>query len=170
MLARMRGASRVIVAGRGVERLSKARQLGADVTVDILQHDLKNVVSEVTGRSGPTVIIVAAPVHSAQAQAIELAAVGGRINLFAGLPKEHPFVELDVNAIHYKELIVTGTTGCSTDDCRRAADLVSSRKVDLSPLVTQRFPLESAREAFTAAIDPAQLKVVLQPSRERAIS
>jgi L-iditol 2-dehydrogenase len=163
MLAHIRGASRIIVADKAPERLSKARQLGAGITVDISQEDLASVVSEVTGGLGASVIIVAAPVHAAQAQAIHLAAVGGRINLFAGLPKEKPTVELDANAIHYKELIVTGTTGCSTDDCRRAADLVGSRKIDLSPLVTQRFPLEAAVDAFAAATHPSQLKVVLQP-------
>ncbi|MGD0578597.1 MAG: hypothetical protein ABSC08_06690, partial [Bryobacteraceae bacterium] len=68
------------------------------------------------------------------------------------------------NLIHYKELIVTGTTGCSTDDCRRSMDLISSGKVDLGPLISGRYGLDRALEAFTAARTGNVLKVVLHLS------
>jgi L-iditol 2-dehydrogenase len=70
---------------------------------------------------------------------------------------------LDSNAIHYKELTVTGTTACSTADCRQAVDIVSAGIVDLSTLISRRFPLSQAVEAFAVAEDRASLKVVLQP-------
>ncbi len=75
-------------------------------------------------------MIVAAPAAAAQAAALELAAPGGRINFFAGLPRDGSRVELDTNLIHYKELLVTGTTACTTDDCREALELVLSGAVD----------------------------------------
>ena len=46
---------------------------------------------------------------AAQRQALELAAPGGHVNFFAGLARGSG-VELDTNLIHYKELVVTGTT------------------------------------------------------------
>ncbi len=116
-----------------------------------------------SGGRGADVVIVAAPVHAAQETAIELAAIGGRINLFGGLPKDRPHIQLDSNRVHYKELVVTGTTACSTADCRQAAELVNAGVVDLSDLVSQRFPLSEAVAAFAAAGDGTNLRVTLVP-------
>ena len=84
-------------------------------------------------------IIVAAPSHQAQEQALQLAAIGGRINFFGGLPKDRPTIQFDSNLVHYKELVVTATTACSTADCRQAAEIVNSGRVDLSDLISARF-------------------------------
>jgi L-iditol 2-dehydrogenase len=94
---------------------------------------------------------------------LRLAAIGGRISFFAGLPKDRPAINFDSNLVHYKELVVTATTACSTFDCRRAAQIVNSGRIDLSALVSQRFPLAQAAPAFAAAEDRKFLKVVLEP-------
>ena len=109
---------------------------------------------------------MAAPSHKAQEDALQLAAIGGRINLFGGLPKDRPTINFDSNVMHYKELRVTGTTACSTADCRRAAAIVGSGRVDLSGLVSARYPLSEVLDAFRAAEDRRSLKIVLQPWRE----
>lgn len=137
--------------------------MGADQVVDPVEQDLQAIVLEQSGGRGADVVIVAAPVHAAQQAAIQVAAIGGRINLFGGLPKDQPTVSLDSNAIHYKELIVTGTTACSTADCWQAAQIVAAGLVDLSALISRRFPLKEAVPAFGAAEDRGSLKVVLQP-------
>jgi hypothetical protein len=98
-----------------------------------------------------------------QVAALELAAPGGRVNFFAGLPRDGSRVELDTNLIHYKELLVTGTTACTTEDCREALELVLSGAVDTAQLVTARRPLAEAAEAFAAARSGEQLKVVVEP-------
>ncbi len=108
-------------------------------------------------------VIVAAPSHAAQEAALRLAAIGGRINFFGGLPKDKPFIQLDANLVHYKELLVTGTTACSTFDCRQAAEIINSGRIDLSGLVSARFPLGQALQAFAAAEDRSALKIVLEP-------
>ena len=95
--------------------------------------------------------------------AVHIAAIGGRINFFGGLPKDRPTLTLDANLVHYKELRVTGTTACSTQDCRQAAAIVNARRIDLAPLISARFPLADALDAFKAAEDRISLKVVLQP-------
>ena len=94
---------------------------------------------------------------------MQLAAIGGRINFFGALPKDRPAIEFDSNIVHYKELLVTGTTACSTSDCWRAAEIVNSGKIDLSPVISARFPLEQAGEAFAAAEDRKSLKIVINP-------
>ncbi|KAA3644707.1 MAG: hypothetical protein DWQ07_14950 [Chloroflexi bacterium] len=163
MLAKARGAARVVVSEPVENRRAQALELGADRVVDPLNEDLEAVVQEVSGGRGSDVVIVAAPSKPAQESALQIAAIGGRINLFGGLPKDDPFIRFDSNVVHYKELVVTGTTACSTHDCLQAADLVNSGRIDLSKLVTSRFPLSEAEAAFAAAGDGSNLRVSLVP-------
>ncbi len=162
-LARARGAGRIIVSEPTPGRAAQAEHMGADRVVDPAQEDLKAVINEVTRQRGADIIIIAAPVHSAQEAALDLAAIGGRINYFSGLPKDRPAINFDSNLVHYKELVVTGSTGCSTADCWQACHMVDSGLIDLSDIVSQRFPLREAVKAFAAAEDGKALKIVLEP-------
>ncbi len=162
-LAGLRGALRIIVSEPAEGRRRQARTLGADRVVDPLHEDLHSVILAESNGRGADVVIVAAPSKAAQQAAVEIAATGGRINFFGGLPKDDPYVLLNANTVHYRELVVTGTTACSTFDCLRAADIVNSGRLDLAPLVTGRFPLREAVAAFAAAADGANLRVSLEP-------
>jgi len=162
-LARLSGAGRVIVSEPSQERLDQAVRMGADRGVNPAVDDLARTVAAETGGQGANVVIVAAPAHAAQEAALQLAGIGGRINFFGGLPKDRPTIQFDSNLVHYKELLVTATTACSTGDCWRAAEIVQSGRIDLSDLVSQRFPLADAVQAFSAAADRKTLKVVLEP-------
>jgi 2-desacetyl-2-hydroxyethyl bacteriochlorophyllide A dehydrogenase len=164
LAARVAGARRILVSEQSAERLRMAESAGADRLINFRDEKLENVVQEETQGRGADVIIVAAGVRQAMEETPKLAAIGGRINLFAGLPSNDSGVTLDASLIHYKELIVTGTTACSTEDCRRSMEMIRSGKVDLKPLVSKRYRLEQASEALAAAAGGDVLKVVLQPS------
>ena len=162
-LARARGAGRVVVSEPVHDRAAQARRMGAHRVVDPTSEDLKMVLGEESQGRGADVIIVAAPVHAAQESALDLAAISGRINFFGGLPKDRPGINFDSNLVHYKELVITATTACSTADCWQAAQIVNSGLVDLSDVVSQRFLLKDAVPAFAAAEDRKSLKIVLEP-------
>lgn len=162
-LARLRGAGRIIVSELNPERSAQARRFGADRVVNPAEESLSAVIAQETAAAGADVIIVAAPSHTAMETAVELAGIGGRINFFGGLPKDRSKISLDANRIHYKELIVTGTTACSTDDCRRAVEIVNSGRIDLTQFIGERFPLTQAVRAFQAAESGRSLKVLLEP-------
>jgi L-iditol 2-dehydrogenase len=162
-LAALKGAGRVIVSEPIADRREQALALGADLVVDPFNEDLKAVLQANSRGRGADVIIIAAPVHALQEQSLDLAAVGGRICYFGGLPKDRPTITFDSNLVHYKELIVSATTACSTDDCRQAANIVNSGRLDLSPLVSARVKLADAPEGLRLAEDRKSLKVVLIP-------
>jgi L-iditol 2-dehydrogenase len=161
LLAKQRGARKVIVSQRPSPRADLAVHFGADRVVTPVKEDLAAAIAEETDGAGADVVITAAPSADAQEQAIELAATHGRINFFAGLPKDQPAIRLASNRVHYKELVITGTTACSTDDCRRALALLNSGDIQLHQLISARYPLRAAGEAFVTAADHRQLKVVL---------
>jgi L-iditol 2-dehydrogenase len=158
-LAKLRDPATVIVSEPSAARRTEAERFGADLTVE--PADLAEAVGD-----GADVVITAAPAPAAQAQALELAAPGARINFFGGLPRERSRVELDTNLIHYRELLVTGTTANTTVDCREALELVVSGRVDTAALIGDREPLDTAADAFAAARSGELLKVVIEPWAE----
>jgi L-iditol 2-dehydrogenase len=162
-LAKASGAGRVIVSEPLADRAAQAARMGADRVINPSHEDLQAVMDQESGGKGADVIIVAAPVHAAQESALTLAAIGGRINFFGGLPKDRPTITFDSNLVHYKELVITGTTACSTNDCWQATRIVNSGLIDLSDLVSRRFALKDAVEAFAVAEDRKSLKIVLEP-------
>jgi len=162
-LAKARGAGRVIVSEPIVNRAEQVKRMGADRVVNPLQEDLLTAIKEESGGRGADAILVAAPVHAAQETALSMAAISGRINFFGGLPKDRPIINFDSNLVHYKELVITGTTACSTNDCRQATRIINSGLIDLTDLVSQRFPLRDAVSAFLAAEDRNSLKIVIEP-------
>lgn len=163
LLARLRGAARVLVSELVLERLEQAHKMGANRVIDPGREDIYEVVKAESDGQGADVVIVAAPSHQGQESALQLAALGGRINYFGGLPKDRPTIQFDSNLVHYKELRVTATTACSTQDCRQAATIVNSGRIDLAPLISARFALQDAQAAFSAAENRKSLKVVLEP-------
>jgi L-iditol 2-dehydrogenase len=162
MLARLKGAKRVIVSELVEARLPQALAAGADRTVNITEENLADVVMDESSGRGADAIIIAAPAHKAQEEALSLAAIGGRINFFGGLPKDRPTITFDSNLVHYKELIVTGTTACSTSDCWRAAEIVNAGRIDLTQLVSGRYPLTEIHAAFKEAENRTALKIVVE--------
>lgn len=169
LAARAAGAKKILVSEQSSERLRMAEAAGADRVTNFREESLADVVAAETDGRGADVIVVAAGVRDAMEEAPKLAAIGGRINLFAGLPGDDSGITLDSNLIHYKELIITGTTACSTQDCRRSMELIRSRKIDLRPLVSKRYNLDHVMEAFAAVRAGNVLKVVLQPVSKKEL-
>ncbi len=57
-----------------------------------------------------------APAHRAQEAALESAAIRGRVNSFGDLPKDRPSITFYSELVHCRELVVTGTNPCGTND------------------------------------------------------
>ena len=155
-ISRLAGAGKVVLTDRNAHRLDIARQIDpAFITVD---GDLDCEMRRITGGAGPDVIITACPVPEVQTLAIELAAVNGRIVFFGGLPKDRAVVPLDTNLIHYRQLMVTGTTRQSLRQFQATLALVSDRVLRLDDLVTSTHGIEQANEAIAAMASASGLK------------
>jgi L-iditol 2-dehydrogenase len=161
LVARLSRPAAVVVSEPSAARRSEASRFGADAVVE--PAELAATVEELSEGAGADVVITAAPSAAAQRQALELAAPGGRVNFFGGLPRDSSLVELDTNLIHYRELVVTGTTANTNEDCREALELVTAGRVDTAALVGERRSLGQADEAFEAARSGDVLKVVIEP-------
>lgn len=161
-LAKAAGARRVIVSEPKEHRRAMAQRLGADVVVDPTAEDLASTVRDLTEGIGADAVIVAIGIPALANQALSLARKGGRVNLFAGFSVgDAP--AMDVNLIHYNELLVTGTSALTRHHYERALRLIESGVVRVAELVTHRFPLAEMEKALATAEEGRGIKVVITP-------
>jgi len=164
-LARSLGAARVFLADINGDRLKiSADVVKPDAVIDMSKVDLAEQIKELTFGKGPTVIITAAPSGQAQEQAIAMAAPGGRISFFGGLPKDKPIIQADSNLIHYKELTILGANGSSPAQNRQALELIASGSVRVDDLVTHQVSLDDVAKAIDYVTSGESIKVVVLPN------
>jgi L-iditol 2-dehydrogenase len=159
-LAALAGCSRVIVADRHPERLALAREIGATDTIDVSQQSAGDWVAA-NLRGGLNIVITAAPSEAIQREALSILAPFGRLSLFAGLARGASEVLLDTNVIHYKNLLVTGTSGGSPRDYRDALRLIESARLNIEKLVSHVYDFDHLAEAFEMAKSKKGQKIVI---------
>jgi L-iditol 2-dehydrogenase len=164
MLARLQGAQKVIVIDNNPARLEMAKRFDVDGTV-LVQADgaHREQVRAMTDGFGPDVVIVAVSAAAAQNDALEIAAKAGRVNFFAGLPKSNPIAPLDVNHIHYKELVISGSYSEKKSDFQAAFALLHSGRFPADKIITHHLPLARINEAFPLMESGEALKVCILP-------
>lgn len=159
-LARLSGARIIIVSEPNPLRRDAAIKAGADMTIDPTADDLFARVKSVTGDLGVDVAIVAIGVPSLASEAIRLVCHRGRVCLFAGFSKDQQ-AELDVNAIHYNEIVVTGAFGLTRLTFERALNMIASGKLEMKSLLTHRYDLSDIKIALDTAEQGSAIKVAV---------
>lgn len=155
-ISKMAGAAKVIVNDVNPERLAIAREI--DPSFLTVAGDPGAELARLTGGEGADVVITACPVAAMQTRAIELAAINGRVMFFGGLPKGASSVPLDTNVIHYKQLLVTGTTRQSLRHFQKTLDLIASGVMPVEDLITSVHPISEVKVAIANAMTAKGLK------------
>lgn len=158
--ARVAGARRVFLLGRGAARLELAAQFAPDALIDVNQAEPSEAMRELTGGRMADVVIEAAGTTSAITAAVECATRGGRLAML-GLFKDP--CPVDLRALVRKELRLQPSFRYDWRDFAHALDLLHSGVIRYQPLITDRFPLSKFDEAFARFTSRAAMKVLLQP-------
>jgi L-iditol 2-dehydrogenase len=95
---------------------------------------------------------------------MDLTRRGGTTILFAHAPEDQPG-GLDLNALFKSERRVIATYSGSLKEQRNIFDLLASRSLDPSPLVTHKLPLDDFAEGVSLVTKRRALKVLFTPSR-----
>ena len=157
-----RGVS-VLAVGRTEARLDVARALGADAvaatTAIVPSATPMAAARALSGREGVDLVIETAGTPEAVGQAIELARPGGRIVL-TGLP--HAPSSVEFFWVVRRELALLGSMIYQTE-FPEAIRLLADGRVRTERLLTHRFSLADALEAFRAHRAPESIKVAVIP-------
>lgn len=159
-LARLSGARLVVVSEPNPVRREAALKAGAGLVIDPTAEDLNACVRAATDGLGADVAICAIGVPTLANDAIGVVRHRGRVSLFAGFNKGAQ-AEIDVNAIHYNELVVTGSFGLTRLQFERALKVIASGNLEVDSLLTHRFALEEIATALSTAEQGSAIKVAI---------
>ncbi|MFQ1002489.1 zinc-dependent alcohol dehydrogenase [Modestobacter sp. SSW1-42] len=146
--------ARTVVVEPSPERRAVAERLGAAHTVE--PAGAEALLRELTGGRGADLVAEASGRPAVMASALELVAFQGRV-AYIGIDvgQEAP---AKLGLIQSKELRITGTIG-SPGIWPETLRFLAGSGLDLSSLVTQRFPVEEALAALDTAHHPTPTTV-----------
>ena len=145
-LARHMCAGRITGADMVPYRLEKALEIGADEVVDVSGRHITGLPSPVALPMADRVVV--GPGNAAaMAQGISCAAPGGTV-LFFTPPPPGEMLNIEPNALYFKEINIIQSYSCGPDDTREALRLLSLGAIPVDKVITHKFPLESAGDAF----------------------
>ena len=153
--------ARVMACGRQA-RLEPARAMGAEVTTAAQDEELVREVRAWADGLGADVVIIAVGDPGLVPIAAQCARIGGHVSFFAGFPAGAT-AQIDPNLVHYRELTISGSANATLDDYAAAVDVLSSGRIDLSPLITHEYDLSDVSDALDAVRTRAGLKVAVRP-------
>ena len=155
-IAKALGA-RTIVTSSSDEKLARARELGAEVTVNHADGDVKAAVKEATDGHGADVVVD----HVGEATwrtSLDVAAREGRIAVCGATSGPNPPAAL--HRVWWKQLTILGSTMGTKTDFEGAYALIAEGRA--RPVVDEVVPLTEIREAHARLEAGEQLgKIVL---------
>ena len=169
MTAKLYTPARIVVIDLADARLEKAREFGADVTINNSHEDPLERVRELTGGLGADVAIEAVGVPETFELCTALVRPGGRV---ANVGVHGHSATLHLETLWIRD--VTITTGLvDTSTTPRLLELIAEGRLDPTPFATHRFELDetlAAYDTFAAAAQTNALKVVLEGENARRSS
>jgi Zn-dependent alcohol dehydrogenase len=141
----------VIAVDVKAAKLEHARALGASHVVDASREDAVAAIRRIT-RLGADYTFVAVGDTRAVSQAIEALAPGGTCVLI-GVPETGAMVPLDVRPLVTGERVIRGSSYGSArtrEDLPKLVNLYLAGKLKVDQLITRRYGLDEANEAFRA--------------------
>jgi len=151
--AKAYNAKKVIAINRGEYRRNLGKKMGADEVYESLPEKYLNKMDVVLEMSGNDAAI---------RTAFEAVRIAGTVIIF-GIPKK----DITLNFGKYfidKELIVKGVFGRKIwDTWRQVSELLKSGKVDLTKMITHRFPLSEFEKAMKVMKSGECGKILLIP-------
>ena len=159
--AKYNNASKIIVAEVFEERLNFAKSFGPDILINSKNDNLIGTILDITHGEGVDVIMICASVKAIFTESLKIARKLGRINYFAGLPKDDSMVSLDSNLIHYNEIEITGTSDSTPMQSKKAIELLNSEKIIVRDLITHKYSLDEYFDGLESAKSGKAMKVVI---------
>jgi L-iditol 2-dehydrogenase len=160
-LAQQRGAGRVII----VDPIPYRRQRALDAVIDyaIDTRDVLRQICEVNDGRKPDIVIVTPSSIGAMQQGIELVGPGGTVLLFAP-PPPNEVLPVTPNVLFFQEITLRTSYSAGPYETRLALELLKNKRIRAETVITHRFSLKDAAQAFQLVARPGDaLKVVIIP-------
>ncbi len=161
-LAKLQGAH-TIITDLSEERISLARKLGADKTLNVTR--VKNgvkAVKELTEGRGADIAMEAVGIPEVWEKTITMVRKGGKIILFGGCPSGTS-IKINTQLFHYGEVSIKGVFHHTPNYVKKAFDLICRKTINIDSLVTKQYPLIKIKEVLEKLIVHQGLKFAIIP-------
>ncbi|TMD94573.1 MAG: L-threonine 3-dehydrogenase [Chloroflexi bacterium] len=158
IVARHNGARFVVVTDVSDYRLELARKIGVTMAVDVRSTTLRQAQQELGMKEGFDVGFEMSGVPTAMREMIDNMAHGGRIAVL-GLP-DHEF-PIDWSQVVFKMLTLRGVYGRQIFETWYQMSVFVQSGLDISPVITHRYPYTDYQEAFRVGHSGQCGKIVL---------
>ncbi len=157
-IARHVGARNVVVTDVNDYRLELARKLGATRVVNVAREDLRAVMAELGMREGFDVGLEMSGNGKAFRQLLEVMNHGGRVALLGIMNGEEA---IDWSQVVFKGLLLKGIYGREMYETWYKMVAMLQSGLDISPVVTHRFPIAEFQRGFDVMRSGKSGKVIL---------
>ncbi|MBI5376107.1 MAG: alcohol dehydrogenase catalytic domain-containing protein [Candidatus Schekmanbacteria bacterium] len=163
-LARAVGAAKIFATDISEYRLSAAKRFGADEVIRA-SDDVSGKIKSLNGGRLADRVILCAGADSAIEQALQCIDRGGTILLFA-LPEPGKKFPIDLWNMWRDNVTITTAYASPPADTIPAIELIRSKRVDVSDMITHRLPLSEAGLGFKLVYEAKDsIKVIIEPQR-----
>jgi threonine dehydrogenase-like Zn-dependent dehydrogenase len=156
------GASQVIVTDTIPFRLQLAKNFGAGHAINVTEGDPVQRIRDLLP-TGADVVVEATGNPSAFQSACDVLKEGGALVVIGMFSKK--VKEVDLSFLYYKEPIIYGSKG-GEEGYEEALQLLEDKKLQVTPMITHRFPLEETAKGFGVFEDKNAnaLRILIEPS------
>lgn len=155
-LARLSGASQIIVSEPQASRRRLLEQLGADITFDPLEQNIGLSIKKIHPH-GVDVVFESAGLRVTAQQTFPLTRRGGTI-IFFGVVPPHESITVSPYEIYFNEWTIRGSF-VNPHTLRRAVKILADRRIDISPFISHRFSLAHFAQALEQFRSPDSFKI-----------
>jgi threonine 3-dehydrogenase len=157
-ICRHNGARNVVVTDVNDYRLTLAQRLGADRVVNVSRESLKDTMDDLGMTGGFDVGLEMSGSPQAFAQMLDNMYNGGRIALLGLIPSG---TAIDWDKVIFKGLFIKGIYGREIFETWYKMEAMIRSHLDISPVITHRFPFDDFQKGFDAMLSGESGKVVL---------
>jgi len=150
ILARLNGASKVIITEMNQTRLQKARDLGVDHVIDASKMDSTKAIYELTNGVGADVVFEAVGSVPTYKQAFEVVRKGGTLVAYGAAPA-NATIDIKPFDIYSKELTIVGSYAGTYERWIKAINMISSKRFVPGDIISKVIPLEQVVEGILEA-------------------
>ncbi len=144
-LLKMRGAKNIIVSDATNFRLETAKKMKADFTINSHEVDFLETVKKITNGKMCDFAIEAVGIAPTASNSLDCLRIGGTAVWIGNAQK---MVEVNMQKIVTTELTIKGNYVYDFPGFRESLKLLEQRKIDISPLMTNVYPLSDGVKAF----------------------
>ena len=157
-IAKKSGARKIVVTDVNPRRLALAQKMGATRVVDVSAENLQDVQREIGMKEGFDVGLEMSGSPRALNDMIDNMYHGGRIALLGIMPEK---AAVDWNKVVFNMLTIRGIYGREMYETWYKMTALIQSGLDITPVITHRFPFTEFQEAFRLMRSGQSGKVIL---------